>query len=334
MMKTKLGRLLAPWLAACALLVLVQGPAAAATLLPDPAAAQLLSCLSRREKPPSYPSGDERRHTGLLRVQLKFVAPDKPPLVEPLANTASESMQDVVYDYLRSYRLPCMAPGQEPVVAVQEFRFDRDPGSLHALEQRPELAASCLVMPRQGPEGISSYIEQKVSKVLVVASFEGDGSEPPKVDIIYSNGSSRVEGVVRDYVASYRMPCRRAGDRPYRFQQSFIQTLGNAKPAGFRQREVDLPNFLASLKDIAKQTVSFDFKTMSCPFALEWISMQPARANQVRELGRRDPNRAIFLAWLASQELKFSGRVVEQLMGETLRIEVPCGYLQLPANAS
>lgn len=323
------------YLAVLGLLAGLCAPATAATaLLPDPAAAQALSCLQHREKPPRFPpdTGHRDRDRGLMRVQLTFTAPDQPPKIEVLANIASEAMQDEAYAYLASYRLPCMERGQAAVVAVQEFRFDREPSPLHPLEQRLEMSRSCLVMPRQGLEGAVSQLENQVSKVLVEVRFDGDGTAEPKVDIIYSSGSHLLDKAVLGYVTSYRMPCRQAGDRPYAFEQGFIQTLNNAKPSGFKQRDVSLPNFLATLRDLDKQQVNFDFKTMSCPFTLEWTSMAPARPNRLRELGPRNPNRAAFIAWLQAQKLQFSNRVIEQLLGESLRIEVPCAYLKLPAT--
>ena len=39
---------------------------------------------------------------------------------------------------------------------------------------------------------------------------------------------------------------------------------------------------------------------MACPFRVQWSLGQPRRANTVQQIGKRDANRAEFMAWLAT----------------------------------
>ena len=307
----------------------------AQTALPDESATAALQCLQRRATPPKFPEHELRQHradTGYLRVKLVFTQPGEAPAVEVLANTASELKQDEVLDYLRSYRLPCMKPEFGPVSAVQEFVFDAfaspegKPLRLNEadLDMRTK---SCVVMPRTAPEAPSRSLDRGQVLVRVVVRFAGDGAQPPTVMITASDASRAIEGMVLDYLAAYRMPCRVAGDKPYSFNQTFQFAPHGSARAGFTVRVMPLKQFLSYMKNVSAEPAYFDFNSMACPFKLDWTIWQPQHANEVHQVGKRDANRSELTAWLASLQMDLPDRRAKQLFGERLLIEVPCGVL-------
>ncbi|CAN5160097.1 hypothetical protein BH11PSE10_BH11PSE10_08910 [soil metagenome] len=305
------------------------------TALPDEAATNALQCLKRRERPPQFPALDLERKLstqGFLRAKLSFDRPDGAPKVEILANTANERMQDEVLDYLGSYRLPCMKPGQAPIIAVQEFVFDAlaspEGKPLRLTDESPKVAA-CLVMPRQAPVPPRNSLDRGQTQVMIEARFAGAGAGAPEVKIVFSDASNAVKKMVLDYLAEYRMPCRVEGDKPFAFQQHFFFAPENESKVAFKESQLPLRRFLPYIKGVAAEQVYFDFGSMACPFQVEWIFMQPVSPNEVRQLGSRDLNRTEFSAWLAGIQLAVSEHQGRQLLGSSIVIDVPCGVLDL-----
>jgi len=320
------------------LVMLIAGlglPAQALTALPDEAATNALQCLKRREQPPKFPPEELARKLtklGFLRVKLSFDRPDRAPKVEIMANTASEQMQNEVLDYLSSYRLPCMKTEQGPVSAVQEFVFDAlasPEGKPLRLTEDGTKTASCLVMPRQAPVPPMRSLDRGPVQVLIEARFAGTGTQAPEVKILFTNASLSVEGMVLDYLAEYRMPCRSEGDKPYAFEQQFTFNPSGEQPVTFKDSQMPLGRFLSFMKDIANEQAYFDLTSMACPFRLNWTFMQPIRPNRVSELGARDLNRTEFTAWLSELKMPLPERQSRQLIGSSIVIDVPCGVLDL-----
>lgn len=315
-------------------------PARAIEAVADESASQALQCLQRRAKPPQYPEADlqqRRSSTGFMRVKLDFVGPDKPPKVEVLANTASERIQDEVLDYIASYRLPCMKPEFGAITAVQEFIFDAlatPEGKPLRLTEESAGKSACLVMPRRAPEPPSRSLDRGSVNVIIQARFAGDGQQPPMVRIIHSDASRAVEQMVTDYLAEYRMPCRQNGDRPYAFEQQFMLNFDGAARVTFKEKQMPLGRFLASVKAIQEQQVYFDLNSMACPFQLDWSFMQPVAPNRVHQVGKPDLNRVEFMAWLETLDLNLPARQAKSLIGDRLVIDVPCGVLDLKKKTS
>lgn len=325
---------------ACVLLTLglllgLANSAQAQTALPDEAGTAALQCLQRRATPPKFPADLLERgikSTGYLRVRLVFKQPDSEPVVEILANTAHEKMQDEVMDYLRSYRLPCMKAEFGPVSAVQEFIFD----ALASPEGKPlrltefgldKAAKACLVMPRTSPEAPARTMDRGPVVVRILARFAGAGDQPPVVQITASDASRAIETMVLDYLAAYRMPCRTEADKPYALEQTFMFAPFGTPRAGFKERQLPLAQFLGFMKNAAAEPVYFDLNSMACPFQLDWTIWQPRSPNTVHQLGKPDHNRVELTAWLAGLQMDLPDRRAKQLFGDRLVIDVPCGVL-------
>lgn len=327
------------WFYWALLLSFACGGVQAMTVLPDETVATTLACLERTGKPPQFPENTTQQEGGLMRVKLTFERPDQAPTVEVLANTAAKSMQDQVFQFVSGYRLPCLKAEQGSVQAVQEFVFEGlirpDGKPLRPLtHQLP--AQACIVVPRRELE-VQGAPQDTVARVIVQGRFDGDADQSPSISYLHVSGSSKVQRAIGAHLAAYRMPCRKAGDPPVMFEQSFVVVFSGSKPAGFKQPMLPLNQFLANLKGIQSQRIFFDLDTMACPFQLNWTSMRPAAANRVSELGPPNPNRTEFRAWLSTMDINVSSRLLEQLIGESMIVDVPCGKVDLkpsspPAN--
>lgn len=304
---------------------------------------QALACLRKEGPAPTYPAEDERlRLPGLVRLSLRFTAPDQAPEVELLFRAASEAMLEEVKWFVRGYRLPCMAPGEAPVTAVQEFAFnprvtdpitwtaprpvqDSPPGEA-ARAARPS-AVACTRTPKGQPDYAGGSLQREVSNVFVRLSFTAPDA-PPEVKVVYATPGADQAKAVTDYVSQYRMPCLAPGAKPVRVQQHF-----QFRPYGVGARvfkdAVPLVAFLSNMKGIRSQRASFDFNTMACPFQVAWTLGKPGLENSVGQVGKPDLNRTEFLAWLAGQEMDLKDRQFEQMVGQTLIVNVGCGRFDL-----
>lgn len=293
--------------------------------------AQALQCLERREAPPVYSKlRDVDRHEGRMRVLLRFSKPDAAPAVEVLANTAREDMQDEFFRYLGGFRLPCLASEDGEVSLVQELHYNAT--DLEPLPFEDGEAArrfQCLVMPRKSGEPVESS-SYKVEHVVALLAFDGDGEQEPKIRTLHSSGDRQFEKAVYAQASQYRMPCRRAGDKPTEMRQVFTLVPYNARYFRLTRERFGLMEFLSMTADIRQVQADFDFKTMSCPFSVRYHILGPTLPNEVTTVGKRDPNRVAFLKWLSERQLVFNSKVMaDSMFGERLQIDVPCGHLQL-----
>ncbi|MCH7343408.1 hypothetical protein LZ017_08450 [Pelomonas sp. CA6] len=298
--------------------------------------AQSLSCLERPEQRPSFPMKNPHDQSfGFMRVQLHFTSPNSSPRVEILQNTAREDMQNRVYRYLRGYRLPCLRPEDGEVRAVQEFRFDntgRDP--LPFPDDDKSGNEQCLVRPRRDIKpGFMSG--DKPFHTVIAAAFTGDGSAPPETKVLYSNAPEDLVESAKAWMQEFRMPCRKAGQAPRVVQQAFIMVPAYAKRRVFKRPQLTLMEFLGLTQDVETLEADFDFTTMNCPFKVNYTLYGPHLPNEVSAGKPIDPNRVLFLKWLAERNLALNDeRAARDLFGEVLQIQVPCGQLHLTPSSS
>ena len=331
-MKTSLRRCLATLLLS-PFAGLAQAQGGAVDVTPQ-SPARTLACLKRPPGAIKFPTQHAFDHAeGMIRVKLRFEKPDAKPTVEVLANTAREDMQDAVFDRLADYRLPCLTPEDGVVSAVQEFSFnnsDREPLPLDD-EKRPPL---CIVTPRQDVESFNSF-DREVEHVVLAVVFDGDGEKPPELKIIHSTGSKALERSATRYAAQYRMPCRNQGDAPRTIRQMFTYRPGGVSMYMFKREGFGLGEFLGMTQGIRELEANFDFRTMNCPFKVDYEVLGPHLPNEVRTGGKRDPNRVTFLKWLAERQIKFKNETqANDVFGQTLQINVPCGVLKLEPKSA
>jgi hypothetical protein len=312
----------------------------------DTVSEKTLTCLERTAAPITYPERDlAARLDGRVRLSLRFSAPDRAPEIDVLYRTSSEEMLDEVRWHVRGYRVPCMKPGAAPVTAVQEFSFtprQSDPISWSPPRAQPvqdedtakheKDVFACLRAGKPQPEYSGSLMSREATNAVVQMQFKS-ADDPPEVKLVYSSLSPTQHDAVLDYVRGYRVPCLAQGAQPVTGRQHFHFSPPNAEPRVFKDA-VPLMSFLSSIKGIRSQRADFDFQTMSCPFQVAWEVGRPALAsNEVGQVGKSDPNRTEFLAWLASLEMDLKPRNLQALLGQSLIINVPCGRLLLePKN--
>lgn len=330
--KTMKGRLLA----ALFLWAGLTGLAQAQTDSTPPSPAQSLGCLKRPDGTISYPAHHrfDRSH-GFMRLRLHFEKADAAPRVEVLANTAREDMQDRVYRYVADYRLPCLKAEDGTVSAVQEFDFSNS--SMEALPV-PETAQRrlpfCPVMPRKDMDRIMT-LSRSVEHVVLAATFTGDGEQAPEVKVLHSTGDRVVEQEAIERVKTYRMPCRTGKEEPQVMQQRFTMVPAGHRRYVLKQETFSLVEFLSMTQGARQLKANFDFNTMGCPFKVNYTIYGPALPNELRVGGKRDPNRAPFLKWLGERQIAFgSDKQANELFGQTLQIQVPCGQLDLDPAGS
>lgn len=303
--------------------------------IPTLSDAQRLSCLERPTQPPRYPARSRLDHgRGAMRVLLHFRQADAPPEIEVLLNTAREDMQDEAYRYLRAYRLPCLQPEDGVVDAVQEFSFsnsDRPPAPLPPESRDGQSPGRCIVQPRKDTKVHLGYSSVGVEHVLAEARFAGGADDPPDIRLSFSTGDRRLEDAVREQLAQYRMPCRKAGDRPQTFRQLFSLHPKGVRRFAFSQETYELTRFLALTRDTPARAAYFDFSTMNCPFKVEYRVWGLGLPNEAWVAGERaNPNRQPFLAWLAAQSLDTrSDKQALDLFGSHLQIAIPCTDMDL-----
>jgi len=304
---------------------------------------QVLACLQKTGPEPRYPQRDEdMRMTGRVRLSLKFTAPDRAPEAQVLFRAASDAMLDEINWFVRGYRLPCMAAGAAPVLTVQEFEFRprvTDPvtwtapravaapaGDAQAMNYKAAMA--CMRTPKEPPDLGGNHLQRDVANAFVEVRFMAPDAEP-EIKMVYATLSNAQTRALTEYVRQYRLPCLPAGARPLAVQQHF-----QVRPVGVGARvfkdAVPLTAFLSNMKGIQAMNANFDFDTMSCPFQVAWTLGKPALAsNRVGQIGKPDLNRTEFLAWLAGLEMDVKPAQFEQLVGQTIIVNVPCGTLKL-----
>lgn len=305
----------------------------AQTEVHQPSPAQALACLVRPEQPPRFPKQDKLdKGWGGMRVLLKFKRPDDAPEVEVLFNSAREDMQDAVHRYLSGYRLPCLAPKDGIVSAVQEFSFSNADRDISPVPPEPKNGEQpfCLVAPREDMRGITLYAGRlTVQHVVVDASFTGNGDQPPELKVVYATEKGPFEKAVRERLAGYRMPCRKAGWEPQHFRQTFTMVPQGDARYSLKRQTFTLAEFLGMTREPAKLRANYDFKTMGCPFKVRYTLFGGGMPNEAVVAGPKDPNKLPFLNWLAGLQLAVDEDTANGLFGSMLEINVGCGALKL-----
>lgn len=304
---------------------------AAAQGIEDQTAHERFACLQREHKlEPLADKTPEARHTGLLRLKLRFVAADQPPQIEVLLNRVDPDMALLAKRYVEGYRLPCLHAKDHPIEAVQEFSFHRwgtEP-PVQWLAKETSLAGR-IQTPSSADLGDSRYFEP--GKALVEFQFV-EGRDEPDVRFIFSGFNTAFQRDIERHVRRYRLDASVA--RPLKGRQAFAMKGSDTGATKFRLTKDDftLVEFLRMVGNVREQPVDLDLDSMSCPFAVRLNLRQPFESNRVFQLETHNPNRAYLVNWLSQLQLRFSSEAQKKdLYGSDLRIQIPCGRLNLSA---
>jgi hypothetical protein len=298
---------------------------------------QLMSCLTLKASDAQvigYPAREEAMRTeGSVRVRMEFTGPGDAPNVDVLfASTAS--FEEAVRSHVRAYRLPCMPSGHAPVVAVQEFAFDPRGGpKVHwsePWETEPMSAGGCQ------PSGLDSRSVRYPSwtstnrpvNVFVRMRFDGPG-EAPRAEILNAKDlpSKYFAEEVTEAVHEIRLSCAPSRRWPVTAIQIYRFTRDTDRVSVLK--DLTLAKFLGAVREVDAHKVRFDLSSMGCPFDVELRLYQPYARNSVGEVGQPNPNRAAFLTWISTLSLGIPDETLNQVLGDRMRISVPCGVLDL-----
>lgn len=323
-------RLRLPSLAATLALALCSGAAHAEV---PPAPDGPLACLQR---PPDsalvYPDWALREKVGgEIRVQMTFKRSDAPPDADLVYDGSGGQLYREVLRHVASYRLPCLTPGAPPLVVTQEFGFRPDDGRpvLHAVEGGAVDAKAVAVCIDKGSEPLKYPDWPRMADPgTVFAEFRFAAPDrEPDVRIVYDGSGGPLGRAVRRHATSYRVTCNPTNRWPIRALQNFRFNLPGRDRAVLN--DMTFVNFVKALDRLDEHVARFDFDTMACPFQVAWTLKQPYLANDVGEVGATDAGRREFLGWLGRVDLKLAARDRKLVLGDTMRIDVPCGVVDI-----
>jgi hypothetical protein len=305
--------------------------AATAQQFEDTTAHQRFACLQREKA--LEPLGDKKPgndNQGLVRLKLRFVAPDRPPKVEVLRSARDDDMNRLARKYVEGYRLPCLEHQDHPVEVVQEFSFSR-----WGSEPAVPLAQSTESKPRfavaKGAPRLASFAHFVPGKALVELTFQ-PGQEKPELKFIFNAAGRDAELAIREYMAQHRLLDGPARTQPVTARQTFSFVYEGSRDTRYRLKrdEFSLVEFLKMTANLKAHPVDFDLGTMACPFDVRINLRQPYEPNGVFQIGDADANRAYLLAWLSKLQLNFPKEDMQMdLYGTDVLVRVPCGRLNL-----
>jgi hypothetical protein len=321
-------RLLSMWVLACA-----WGMAVAQSVSLPPSAALACMTPSVAERGlPSYPSMQLERKTGAtIRVELAFAGPETEPSMRLLdEGFVSPDFVEAIQSHVRRLRVPCMAPGAEPVRVAQTFVFRPDDGRNvvalpprdTATEDRRRLSR-CLT--RITPQTVPDYPtrarrEGTQGNYLVRLRFDSPAA-PPQMEIVAGPPDRYLRRALAEFVSGYRLPCQEGAaleiDLIFQFQlEGGSRVLLN---------DMSLRQFLGAARRVPPGR--FDFGTMGCPFDLRVNHLQPYKPHAIGQIGEARADRLDFIEWLSGIALKLDSRTALAVLGDSFTLGVPCGTL-------
>jgi hypothetical protein len=309
--------------------------AQAAVMLPHEPDNATLACLTPKSRDGSaipYPKGAlELKHGGTVRVRIEFFSADAAPRINVMYS-AGPDFEAAVLERVREYRLPCFKAGSAPIVVTQEFSFDPRDGRpvTWSGAQLSRTLPNCTLSgfdPSEVSYPHEALMRNERGAVLVLARFDAPG-ERPTVTFLNPVESLDLARKVRATMWRARLECTEApGQWPVIGMMPFTFRI-EGRPAP-QLKDMSLKQFVGAIDQIDKHRVRFDLTSMSCPFDVDLKLYQPYTENAVGEVGVPNPNRQSFLAWLRTVALRIPPVTLKQVLGDTIRISVPCGLVDL-----
>ncbi|HEY0855457.1 MAG TPA: hypothetical protein VGE16_00265 [Albitalea sp.] len=300
----------------------------------DPA---IVACLtpSRDDRPQvKYPDGAQASiKEARVYVQLEFTGPDAPPRTTTTYSFGGPEFESIVHQYVSVYRLPCLSPSAAPVTLRQEFVFT--PDDSRPVAWRPPQA----VAARDSAKCVGKHVldardiaypagarRRQEEGTLIAHLVFADRGAAPVVAVLNEDAAPTLAAMLKQKLGGVRLEC--AGE-DVRWPKVAIQTFKFRWDGGYALKDLRLETFLRSVKDVRKEGVRFDTTAMSCPFDVEFTLYQPHLKNTIRELGPPDPARSEFLYWLGGLSLDLPPSTAKHVLGDTIKLSVPCLVLDL-----
>ena len=281
---------------------------------------------------PDYPFDALKSGTdGRVKVRLSFSAVDQPPRVEVLEGDGA--FVDAVKQHVREFRVPCLSAADAPAQLTQEYVFRRDRRQvlwshledLADARRREMLKCVAHASGQKSPDYPYRARQESVQgRVLARLVFDA-ADRPPKATVHARKNARLLEREVAQWVEDLRMPCHTGS--PLAADWTFVFRFEGDAAYGFGG--VSLRALLASIKDIQRQTVAFDFNTMGCPFDLRLHYLQPYMPNSVGQVGSHDAARRPFLDWLSKAELNLPAATQDAVFADFADLHIPCLKINL-----
>ena len=298
----------------------------------EPQKASLACLLPAAEErgAPEYPEHLRASHMdATVAVKLTFDSATAAPSLKILSNTGGLDFRHPVADFVERYRLPCFDASQGPIETTQVFEFRaRDSRAVQYSDASGPATRSytnCVTtVPVRYPPRAS--VQDPDGNVMLGFAFTKKG-QPPDVQVLYGGRNRELHAAAVSAARNYKLNCDVAQDTPLRAVQ-----LYRFRYDGYRTpilRDVTLPQFLGAVDRADMGKVQFDLNTMACPFDVNISLNRPYAGNHVGEYGAPDLRRAAFLAWLRKLTMRFPKESEPVLVGESIKVSVPCMVLDL-----
>lgn len=299
-------------------------------------ASDALNCVTPaadRRGVPEYPFEQLKREVGAtLTAEATFRGPDRAPDVEVLESSAKGDDHQVfvraVREHLKSLRVPCLQPGQDPVRLRQTFVFAPDRREVHwfgltdAADSGRRAMLQCVVHKsgRKTPEYPWQALRMEIQG-RVLAKLRYTSADQAPVATVYARpGHAELGKAIEEWVSGLRMPCFAGEPLNTSVLYKFLMT----DEPSFGMKPLLLQEVVRSVRGLKTLRFEMDTSTMACPFDLKFTFRQPLMPNAVGELGAANALRRPLLEWLAGVELDLPPASLDAIFGDTTTISVPC----------
>lgn len=303
------------------------------SLAPSPALACLTRASGSLEKI-DYPQELlERKEGDTISVELVFHGPEDAPEVKINQKNSYRDLVDVVEEYVKGYRVPCMNKNDAAVSLRQDYVFSPNDGRkvMHSspedeadMDRKNQLKCMLNVDSMTKPNYPQSALGKKLEGNFFVKVRFDAPDKPPVVDWLAYYELNSLYVSVQNYLNGLRLPCMKDG--PVSFTRFYTFKIdGNSTTF---LKDMSLKDFLVAAKDLQRPAY-FDLNTMTCPFDLRVQYIQPYSKNEILELESTNPNRKVLIDWLSSVTLNLNKRDSIKVLGNIFTLRVPCGKIDL-----
>ena len=292
----------------------------------------LFPTLDARVKP-EYPEDALRRKEGArIDAEFTFSGPDAAPAVR-FKDDDHRAMQASIEAYSKQLRVPCLAKGDAPVTLKQTFDFVPNDGRKVAWTSPVEPANvrraaefKCMTSDAKlRPDYPMASLRANREGVVVARVRFVAPDQPPEVEFLDNGGDAHFVNAVRGFTTSLRSPCLQGEPLETMFHYGFVID-GNPRPV---LNDIDLQQFVATVKKVPAGSAYFDTQLMKCPFDVRITFEQPWEPNIVQELEEDVPARHAFLDWMSQREFNLPPRDSNKLIGQQMVVHVPCAIIDL-----
>jgi hypothetical protein len=284
----------------------------------------------RLEYPPDLYA---RKDGGEVNVELRFSGPDAEPDVKMSNREAIRGLRDAVTAHVERFRVPCMEPGDPPVVLRQTYVFRPNDGrrvmsstAVDAADAGRKKLMRCIAHNEPGSRPTysrSALLDGAQGNYLVSMRFVAP-DRPPEIEWVATSKNHSLRGSVEEFVSGYRMPCLQG-------EAITVKTLFKFQIEGGPRnliKDLTLAQFLGSAAEGLPKAY-FDLDSMSCPFDVRVSYYQPYDANIIGELEKADASRKPLLDWLTKVAMRVDKPTSLAILGQQFTLSIPCGTVEM-----